>query len=62
MRSVGLDLGLRHIAFCEVKDGKVVVVERVRSLSQLASRLGPWSAEVLTKVALIRKVAMPAFP
>jgi hypothetical protein len=28
MRSVGLDLGVRHIAFCEVKDGKVVDVGR----------------------------------
>jgi hypothetical protein len=41
MRSVGLDLGARHIAFCEVKDGKVVDRGAVRSLSQLASRLGP---------------------
>jgi len=24
MRSVGLDLGARHIAFCEVRDGAVV--------------------------------------
>ena len=44
MRSVGLDLGARHIAFCEVKDGKVVDRGAVRSLSQLASRLGPKSA------------------
>jgi transposase len=44
MRSVGLDLGVRHIAFCEVKDGKVVERGAVRSLSQLTSRLGPKSA------------------
>jgi transposase len=44
MRSVGLDLGVRHIAFCEVKDGKVVDRGAVRSLSQLALRLGPKSA------------------
>jgi hypothetical protein len=43
MRSVGLDLGVRHIAYCEVKDGKVVGRGAVRSLSQLVSRLGPKS-------------------
>jgi transposase len=41
MRSVGLDLGVRHIAYCEVADGKVVDRCTVRSLSQLASRIGP---------------------
>jgi transposase len=41
MRSVGLDLGARHISYCEVKDGKVIDRTTVRSLSQLASRLGP---------------------
>jgi transposase len=44
MRNVGLDLGARHIAYCEVKDGQVVERAAVRSLSQLASRLGPKSA------------------
>lgn len=44
MRSVGLDLGVRHIAYCEVRDGQVVERAAVRSLSQLASRLGPNSA------------------
>lgn len=41
MRIVGLDLGVRHIAYCEVKDGKVIDRCSVRSLSQLESRLGP---------------------
>lgn len=41
MRSVGLDLGVRHIAYCEVVDGKVVDRSTVRSLSELASRIGP---------------------
>jgi transposase len=41
MRSVGLDLGVRHIAYCEVANGKVVDRTTVRSLSELASRLGP---------------------
>ena len=44
MRNIGLDLGVRHIAFCEVRDGKVVDRVAVRSLSQLASRLGPGCA------------------
>jgi transposase len=37
-------LGVRHIAFCEVKDGKVVDRGGVRSFSQLESRLGRKSA------------------
>lgn len=44
MRSIGLDLGVRHIEFCEVKDGEVVDRVAVRSLQQLASRLGPTTA------------------
>lgn len=43
MRSVGLDLGARHIAFCEVANGKVIDRVNVKSLSQLRSRLGPGS-------------------
>jgi transposase len=41
MRSVGLDLGVRHISYCEVADGKVVDRTTVKSLSELASRIGP---------------------
>lgn len=41
MRNVGLDLGVRHIAYCEVADGKVIERVRVRSLNELKSRLGP---------------------
>jgi transposase len=44
MRNVGLDLGARHIAYCEVKDGKVIDRCTVRKFSQLASRIGPDSA------------------
>jgi transposase len=40
MRSVGLDLGARHIAYCEVRDGKVVDRVGVGSFSELQSRLG----------------------
>jgi hypothetical protein len=45
MRSVGLDLGARHIAYCEVRDGKVVDRVAVRSLEELSSRLGPGTAK-----------------
>jgi transposase len=41
MRSVGLDLGVRHISYCEVADGHVVDRTTVRSLSELTSRIGP---------------------
>ena len=41
MRRIGLDLGVRHIAYCEVAQGKVVDRVTVKSLSELASRLGP---------------------
>ncbi len=40
MRSVGLDLGARHIAFCEVVDGVVVRRASVRRLSELEPMLG----------------------
>jgi hypothetical protein len=40
MRSVGLDLGARHIAYCEVREGKVVDRVAVTRLDELASRLG----------------------
>jgi hypothetical protein len=39
MRSVGLDLGARHIAYCEVRDGKVVA--RVRTRAFGLARLSP---------------------
>jgi transposase len=41
MRSVGLDLGARHISFCEVADGQVVDRTTVGSLKALATRIGP---------------------
>jgi transposase len=40
MRNVGLDLGVRHIAYCEIVDGKVIERVTVRSLRELRSRLG----------------------
>jgi transposase len=44
MRSVGLDLGARHIAFCEVRDGEVVKKMAFRRLSDLKAVLGPDAA------------------
>lgn len=44
MRSVGLDLGARHIAFCEVRDGRVMRKRSYRRLSELVSELGPETA------------------
>jgi transposase len=44
MRSVGLDLGARHIAFCEVVEGQVVRRGSVRRLSELEPMLGPKAA------------------
>jgi transposase len=41
MRSVGLDLGARHIAFCEVRDGVVVQKMSFRRLSDLEAVIGP---------------------
>lgn len=40
MRSVGLDLGARHIAFCEVLDGVVAKRGSVRSFSELKPLIG----------------------
>jgi transposase len=45
MRSVGLDLGARHITYCEVVEGKVTGRGSVRRFSELASLLGPDTSE-----------------
>jgi transposase len=44
MRSVGLDLGARHIAWCEVVDGAVVRRGSVRRLEELEPVLGAVTA------------------
>lgn len=41
MRSVGLDLGARHIAYCEVSDGQVVERAAVQRFEELTTRIGP---------------------
>jgi transposase len=43
MRRVGLDLGARHIAYCEVSEGRVVRRASVRRLCDLEPMLGPES-------------------
>jgi transposase len=45
MRSVGLDLGARHIAYCEVANGQVVARATFRSFAELERRLGPETPE-----------------
>lgn len=40
MRSVGLDLGARHIAFCEVRDGVVIEKRSFRRVNELETVLG----------------------
>lgn len=40
MRRVGLDLGARHIAYCEVVDGVVMARATARRLGELEARLG----------------------
>jgi len=44
MRSIGLDLGARHVAYCEVRDGSVVDRTAATSLIDLESRIGPGTA------------------
>lgn len=44
MRSVGLDLGARHIAWCEVVDGRVTGRGTVRRLGELEPMLGTATA------------------
>jgi len=44
MRSVGLDLGACHIAWCEVVDGRVTRRGSVRRLEELTAVLGPATA------------------
>lgn len=41
MRSVALDLGAKKIAYCEVKDGRVLERRTVQRLSTLSDLLGP---------------------
>ena len=41
MRSVGLDLGARHIAYCEVADGAVLRRGSLRRIGELKTIVGP---------------------
>jgi transposase len=55
MRSVGLDLGKKEVAYCEVRDGKVVARRTVRSLSELDDVLGPLSAPAVVAFEACRE-------
>ena len=43
LRSVGLDLGKKEVAYCEVQDGKVVARRTARGIEELDDLLGPQS-------------------
>jgi transposase len=55
MRRIGLDLGVRHIAYCEVAHGKVVDRVTVKSLSELRSRLGPGTEQAIVAFEACRE-------
>jgi transposase len=55
MRKIGLDLGARHIAYCEVADGKVIDRVTVKSLAELGSRLGPNTEPVIVAFEACRE-------
>jgi len=55
MRRIGLDLGVRHIAYCEVANGKVVARYSVKSLDELARQLGPGTEPALVAFEACRE-------
>ena len=55
MRIVALDLGMRCIAFCEVKDGAVVARRTVKTFAALSDVLGPKSAPAKVAVEACRE-------
>ena len=55
MRRVGLDLGARHIAFCEVADGRVVHRTSVRRFGELEALLGPKTGPAQVAFEAIRE-------
>ena len=54
MRSIGLDLGLRKIAMCEVRDGEVIRRATVATVSDLAPYLGPGTGEACVAIEACR--------
>ncbi len=55
MRSVALDLGVKCIAFCEIKDGAVVARRTVKTFAALSDVLGPESAPARVAVEACRE-------
>lgn len=55
MRSVGLDLGARETAFCEVSQGLVVARRRVTDLGNLSDVLGAGSARARVAIEACRE-------
>jgi hypothetical protein len=55
MRSVGLDLGSKTIAFCEVANGKVVARAMVPRLQELVDVLGPGTEPAVVAIEACRE-------
>jgi transposase len=55
MRSVGLDLGKKEIAYCEVQHGKVVGRRTARGLDELEDVLGPQSPPATVAIEACRE-------
>lgn len=55
MRSVGLDLGKREVAYCEVRDGVVVVRRTVRSLTEVDDLLGSGTPRATVAIEACRE-------
>jgi transposase len=55
MRSIGLDLGSRKIAFCEVRDGQVVARCTVGDVGKLLGVLGPNTAKARVAIEACRE-------
>lgn len=55
MRSVGLDLGKKEVAYCEVRDGKVVARRTVRGLDAIKEELGPGTPRARVAIEACRE-------
>jgi transposase len=55
MRSIGLDLGAREVAFCEVAQGRVVARRTASSLDGLKDLLGPEAAPARVAIESCRE-------
>ena len=55
MRSIGLDLGVREVAFCEVAQRKVVARRTASSLDGLTDLVGPGTAPAYVAIEACRE-------